>query len=187
MIGMYKIDKTGIGEIFFPELDAGQAAARGAAKEVSNVFANAFDTAVTTAPRSKNKLVNLFNTAIKKSERHWSKNENITGFWDAVKTHSLTFMGKTIGEGLEEVAEEAVSDLAKSTFNLYSYVTGRKNEKGEQLTFDVLSTAPERYGMSLLGGAIGGAVYGAKMIVTGENLSNQTKQELVYLIRNGQT
>lgn len=187
MIGMYAVDKTGIGEIFFPELEAGQAAARGAAKQTSKIFAEAFDNSIIKAPKSKNKLVNLFNTALEKSQKHWSINNNITGFWDAVKTHSLTLMGKTIGEGLEEVAEEAVTDLAKSTFNLYSYITGRKNEKEEQLTFDILETAPERYGMNFLGGAIGGAIFGGKMIVTGENLSGQTKQELVYLIRNGQT
>jgi hypothetical protein len=37
----------------------------------------------------------------------------LTNYWDDIQFHSTGFIGKAIGEGLEEVSEEVVSDLAK--------------------------------------------------------------------------
>jgi hypothetical protein len=41
-------------------------------------------------------------------------------FWQDVKDHSLGFVGKSIGEGIEEVSEEGVSDFFKAAYNLAS-------------------------------------------------------------------
>ena len=185
IVGMYAIDKKGLGETFFPELDMGEAAARNEARKLTKRFAEPFDNI--KGPTSKNKLVKLWNSAKNKSFIHWSEKDNITGFWDAVKTHSLNFMGKTIGEGLEESAEEAVSDLSKSIMNLWLEYTDKRDKDNKPIRFDIWEDMLERQAMNFFGGAIGGAVFAGAEIVNGTRLSRQSKQELAYLIRNGQT
>jgi hypothetical protein len=39
-------------------------------------------------------------------------------YWQGIKEHSLGFFGKSLGEGIEEVSEELVTDFTKSTFNM---------------------------------------------------------------------
>jgi hypothetical protein len=82
----------------------------------------------------------------------------VRDFRNAAKARELPLLGKTIGEGLEEVSEELVTDLIKSAGELaadFGWISG-PNDLG---AWDNMG---DRYLMSLLGGAIGGGIFGIK-------------------------
>lgn len=172
--GMYAVDRTGLGELFFPELKGNQATLRGAIQQVTDDVNKGLSTMANTVGPKPNKLAKLFDNAKKYSSNYWSD----------IRNHTTGFVGKAIGEGLEEVSEEAVVDLAKATFNWASDMGYTKS--GVQL--DAWENAMERYGMNFFGGAIGGAIfYGVDVVQNGKATNEQTNQELIYLIRNGRT
>lgn len=171
--GMYAVDRTGLGEIFFPELKGDQEVYRKAITSVGDEITKGLNTIAKQDIPRKHKLSKLFDWSKKKSSR----------FWSDMKNHSLGFFGKAVGEGLEEVAEELVSDFAKSTYNVaaeFGYT--KTNQK-----LDAWDDWAARYGMSFFGGAIGGAIFQGVDIV--QNLKNPEalNQELIYLVRNGRT
>jgi hypothetical protein len=58
-----------------------------------------------------------------------------------------------VAEGVEEVSEELLYDVSKSLFNVVSYLRGP--EATRLTAFDDVAN---RYGLSFVGGALGGAV-----------------------------
>lgn len=173
--GMFVWDRTGIGEIFFPELKGDQQAFRRAINSVGDEIAKGFDTTLAAARTEGRKkgLAKLFQKAKEKS----------SDFWKQVNEHSLTFTGKALGEGIEEVGEEFIMDFAKSTYNWAQEFGWTKTN----VHLDAWENIAERYGMSFFGGAIGGAVFAGVDIVQNQRNPEQLNQELVYLIRNGRT
>jgi hypothetical protein len=90
----------------------------------------------------------------------------------------LGFVGKSIGEGLEEVSEELVADLSKSLGELAGeFGIASKTDYG------AWDNPLERYTMSFLGGAVGGAMFYG---INGPS-ERKTEEEMIYLIRNGKT
>ena len=172
--GMYAVDRTGLGEIFFPELKTSVPAYRQAIKEVAEEVNKGFQTlAKSNIPQPK-KLAKFFDTAKKKSSDYWSD----------VRNHTTGFAQKMLTEGLEEMSEEAVVDLAKATFN-WAQEMGFTESKNK---LNAGENAFERYGMSFFGGAIGGAIFHGVDVVNNHRATNeQTNQELINLIRNGRT
>lgn len=172
--GMYAVDRTGLGEIFFPELKTSVPAYRQAIKEVAEEVNKGFQTlAKSNIPQPK-KLAKFFDTAKKKSSDYWSD----------VRNHTTGFAQKMLTEGLEEMSEEAVVDLAKATFN-WAQEMGFTESKNK---LNAGENAFERYGMSFFGGAIGGAIFHGVDVVNNHRAANeQTNQELIYLVRNGRT
>ena len=169
VLGMYGIMRTGLGETFFPEL---QSAEKIAARKATSPLIGEMKKALSTfadAPK-QTKLKNLMGKAKEISNKYWQD----------VQGHSLTFVQKAFTEGLEEVSEELVADFVKQTYNLFTDlgVTSTKNK----FKFD---DALARYGMSFLGGSLGGAVFGGVEIVNTIK-SKPINQELTYLLRNQQ-
>jgi len=75
-------------------------------------------------------------------------------FESKAKERTLGFLGKAVGEGLEEVSEELVADLIKSLFEIagqYGWAS--------QKSYGAWENAGDRYLMSFLGGAVGGGLF----------------------------
>ena len=96
-----------------------------------------------------------------------------------------------LGEGIEEVSEEALADFSKSCFNLVQQLQGddvRLNAWNHNWDW---SQAADRYGMAFAGGIIGGGInaaasdYKANREILNMN-SQQAMQQLVYMARNNE-
>lgn len=173
--GMFVWDRTGIGEIFFPELKGEQMVYQKAIDSVAKEITKGFGQVAEVAAQEGRKkgLAKVFN---------WAKNKS-SNFWKQVNDHSLTFTGKAFGEGIEEVGEELIMDFAKSTFNWAQEFGWTKTDTH----LDAWENMAERYGMSFFGGALGGAIFAGVDLVQNSRNSEQLNQELIYLIRNGKS
>jgi hypothetical protein len=91
-------------------------------------------------------------------------------------------IGKAVGEGLEEVAEELVSDVSRGFYSLLGDLgLYDKSIKGSVIDYD---TALERYGMSFLGGTLGGGLfYGVEKFQN--RFDKRQDRDLVKLIKDG--
>jgi len=183
-VGMFAVDKyLGLGEMFF---DDETAAARrmyrnslraSVENDVNPTLARLG--AVKTAEReSKKSLLNLFN------EGKESAMKFIKDYHYDIKDRSLSIVGKSVGEGLEEVSEELVTDVMKSLYQL-----GHEFGLTSQENVGAWDNAGERYLMSLFGGAIGGGMFaGVDMIRNPKSTSDKnTQKELLHLVREGRT
>jgi hypothetical protein len=88
------------------------------------------------------------------------------------------------GEGFEEVSEELLADVSKSAFNAVNWLRG--DETRIAGTWD---NVIDRYGMSLLGGFIGGGVSSVNTDFSyAQQLAKMTNesaiQEIVYMVNN---
>ena len=182
-LGMFAVDKYAhLGEIFFD--DATEDSVKAARKAIKNeltgdkglrevltngiinnpeVQQNGAKRYLSIINNSANKIKNLFNN-----------------FNEDLKYHTLGFFGKAIGEGTEEVAEELVTDTAKSIYELAGYLGADTSVKD----IGAWDNAFDRYTMSFLGGAVGGGIFYAKEALTNIK-ANKHDQELAALIRNG--
>jgi len=107
---------------------------------------------------------------------------------------STTFKGNVtdipsamIAQGLEMGAQDVMQDAIKGIYNGMSAL-GITSSKDKDFEFGNLGQISSRYGMSLLGGAIGGAVFKIHdqiMNPVKESLDDPTKKELYYIARNG--
>jgi hypothetical protein len=102
-------------------------------------------------------------------------------FSQRVKDKDLGVFGKAMGEGLEEVGEEFVTDISRQLydFGVYNYALGYDKTIKSAGSWE---NALERYSMSLLGGFLGGGLYGLQNMGS----YNHTKDwDLMDLIREG--
>lgn len=184
-LGMFAVDKYAhLGEIFFDDAteDSVKAARQVLKKELSGdkglqevmtkgiinnpeVINNGAKRYLTIINNTANKVKDLFNN-----------------FNEDLKYHTLGFFGKAVGEGTEEVAEELVTDTAKSIYELAGYLGANTSTKD----IGAWDNAFDRYTMSFLGGAVGGGVFYAKEAFQNPNMrANKQDQEMAALIRNG--
>lgn len=175
-LGMYAVDRSGLGELFFDDLTAVHTKeVRVALRDEMKAWQKSL-TQIIKNPDLKgpNKMVNLINEGRKIGKKV------LTNYWDDVQFHSTGFIGKAIGEGLEEVSEEVVSDLAKQfyeiggSFNIFS-----------QKDVGAWKDGWTRYGMSFLGGALGGGIFYGAGVVNGQYPLNINSSDITYLARNG--
>lgn len=178
-VGMFSVDKyLGLGEMFFDDPDA---IARREFKQVlrreSEDLVNNIRNLATT-PESKKSYLDIFRGGIKSAQNAVNK------YYDETKDRSLTLLGKALGEGLEEVSEELVTDINKSLYEIAA-------DFGYTSTKDVgaWENAKERYLMSFFGGAIGGAMFGGieAFRTPSSTFDKNSKKELLYLIKEGKT
>lgn len=100
-------------------------------------------------------------------------------------------LAQGLGEGIEEVSEEALADFSKSCFNLVQQLQGddvRMNAWNHNWSW---SEAANRYGMSFAGGILGGGINAAASdYKVNRDLLNmdsqQAMQQLVYMTRNNE-
>lgn len=178
-VGMFSVDKyLGLGEMFFddPDAVARREFKRVLGEESNNLISNIKNLANT--PESKKSYLDLFKGGIKIAKNTVNK------YQGKVKDRSLTLLGKSIGEGLEEVSEELVTDISKSLYEIAA-------DFGYASTKDVgaWDNANERYLMSFFGGAIGGAMFGGIEAFRNPTsaFDKNSKKELLYLIKEGKT
>lgn len=188
-LGMFAVDKyLGLGELFFDDAteDSVKAARQALKKELFGYeekngvkhmgIREAFAQIDATNDTAANKLVQKIHTAAD-TVKSWMGN-----YADDLKYHTLSGLGKALGEGLEEVSEELVTDTAKSFYELAGYL-GFKTSTKDVGAWD---NAFERYSMSFLGGALGGGIFYAKEAFNGEQYKrDKNNDEIATLIRNG--
>lgn len=161
---------TGIGEWILPELKG-----KGLkTKKIIEVFAN--------APKEARSFTT--NVDKKSVAKYWfNKGKDLA--------KSLTLAGKGLfgqvvsgglGEGIEEVSEELLADVAKSCYNTAQWLKG-DNEK----RISAWENSFDRYSMSFLGGTVGGGLTAAGTSFKMGSLDmspEQARQELIYMLRH---
>lgn len=181
-IGMFAVDKYAhLGELFFDDLTADyeRQLRRTFSKEAKSWYDNIVKQTVQDPQISNfNKFRKLFQTGVDFGKKH------INQFAEDLKYHSTGFLGKAIGEGIEEVSEELVADLSKGMYE----ALGALGVDTQVKNVGAFNDALKRYGMSFLGGTLGGGLfYGVNVYQNGKFHVDQTQDELIYLIRNNKT
>lgn len=191
-LGMYTVDRMGIGELFFDEL------AKNDMRQIKNAllgekenWAKALGISTKTIPEGTNKFKKLILTGRDKMAKA------LSDYADDIKYHTTGAVGKAIGEGLEEVSEDVVTDLSKATYEMlhnfglttqanvgaFNYDPNLNGEgKGGYNIAQLLS----RYGMSLVGGSLGGGMFYGVGVLQGKNFHiNKDSGNMLYLTREG--
>lgn len=178
-LGMFGLNKyAGLGEIFFDDAtdDAVKLARQSIKSEMKDAI-KMFDKIKQSDLPQPNKMLKYINIASDKVKGVLNQ------FSDDLKYHTLNFAGKAVGEGLEEVSEELISDVAKEIYQL----AGQFGVDTTLKDIGAWDNALERYTMSFLGGAIGGGIfYGKEALIDGKSYKRDSKNwEMATLIRNG--
>ena len=192
--GEYAILNTGLGEWVLPELRAG----RYKAKAIYN--------AITKQNPEVQKLYKQFGKQLtnisKEGKKEYTKKlfdigKNIARaeYANGTKTMSAT-LAAGAGEGFEEVSEELLADFSKGCFDVVQWLQGddtRINAFGYDFKTGEWNSKEliDRYGMSLIGGFVGGSLTNlGTNYQTMKNFNNMTSEqavnELVHMIRNGE-
>ena len=183
-VGMtYANQKLGFGEMFLDNdtkkfMNSIATAVGKSAKQVQQEVARQ---SVSNAEReSVNHLMGVFNLAKTKSA------DAIKGLFKDIKNGTATVYQKAIGEGIEEVSEELIMDFSKATTETLANFGWRGPL--DQLDTDAFDHMLERYTMSLIGGAIGGGIFGGieSFKVRGVK-NNELNRELTYYVSKGYT
>ena len=179
IVGMFSVDKyLGLGEMFFddPNAVARREFKRVLGEESESLVSNIRNLA--TVPESKKSYLDIFKSGVKTAQNAVNK------YYNKTKDRSLTLLGKALGEGLEEVSEELVTDINKALYEVAA-------DFGYTSTKDIgaWENARERYLMSFFGGAIGGAMFGGieAFRTPSSAFDKNSKKELLYLVKEGKT
>lgn len=190
-LGMYTVDRLGIGEMFFDEL------AKQSAREINTaIMANKDEWIRTFLKQARESIgnANKFKQLIIDSRNKVAK--LLGDYKDNIKYHTTGAIGKAVGEGLEEVSEDVVTDLANSTYAMlhelgitqsndimgFGYDKELNDGKGG---YDIARLLA-KYGMSFTGGTLGGGLfYGVNAIKSGTVHAPKNSQDMLYLVNQG--
>lgn len=174
-IGMFAVDKyLGLGEMFFND-EPSRRAIREAARHNAELLMGSAGIREAAETETKKGIMGLIQKGIGVGKRA------VSDYHSAIKDRSLGFIGKSLGEGLEEVSEELVADVSKYMGEL----AGRLGYFS-QTDYGAGENAFERYAMSFLGGAAGGGLfYGVEVFQNRNNDAKDFQNELTYLLRQG--
>lgn len=184
-LGMFSVDRfLGLGEVFFDELkNEAKIAFRNTIKKEADNLAKSFTEGLISNPELKQHAIK---SGIQKGI-NFAKSVT-SKFADDLKNHTTGFFGKAIGEGLEEVSEELVTDLSKQLYQLAGEFSPNFINTSGVTDVGAWENWAERYTMSLLGGALGGGLfYGVDIVQNGKFHRDTTKDELIYLVSNNKT
>ena len=174
-IGMFTVDKyLGLGEMFFND-EPSRRAIREAARHNAELLMGSAGIREAAETETKRGIMGLIQKGIN------SGRKAVSDYHTAIKDRSLGFIGKSLGEGLEEVSEEIVSDVSK-----YMGELAGKLGYFSQSDYGAGENAFDRYAMSFLGGAAGGGLfYGVEAFQNRNTSSKDFQNELTYLLRQG--
>ena len=168
---MFSVDRFAhLGEVFYDDLTA--ESIKQGRQAVKKELKDALDT--------------IYKPGTKDSPGNWYKKGAAFGkraaetFVENLKDHNLGGVGKALGEGLEEVSEELVTDLTKATYSLLGDLGMYDKSVKDTGAFENML---ERYSMSLLGGTIGGGLFYGVEKYKGFNKTRD--KDLVTLINEG--
>lgn len=177
-LGMFAVDKTGLGELMFDE--ATEESIKQARRALKNEFKQAQDNIFKGIKETEGTPANKYMKYIQSAARIGKK--FIENFSDDMKYHTTNLLQKMVGEGVEEVSEELVADTAKSIYEL----AGKLGMDTSVKDVGAWDNMIERYSMNFLGGALGGGIfYGKEVWDKGTFKIDKSDEELVTLIRNG--
>lgn len=194
MLGMFSVDKyLGLGEMFFDEFneETGEKAIRNAIKKEIDKWANPLKEIAKGSDKGNKTALSVLKSKNFLTDKYET-------FFSALKNHSLTALGKAVGEGMEEVSEELCADMSKQIYEwaaqwkptdaLFRDLT-TENVGAFDNAFDNplwLQQMTARYGMNFLGGVMGGGLfYGVERWKKRNQPKRDTTQDnLVYAIRN---
>jgi hypothetical protein len=187
-LGMFSVDRfLGLGEMFFDELrNDTRIAMRNVFNKESEALANQIFNGADAVIKNPELKENALRKLIKKG-MDFSK--NLTGeFADNVRNHATGFFGKALGEGLEEVSEELVTDLSKQLYELAGEFSPNFINQSGITDIGAWDHAFERYMMSFIGGTLGGGIfYGVDVFQNKSFKRDTSRDELIYLIANNKT
>ena len=173
---------TGLGEWIIPEAQ-GQKLKYGAIvnalkKEVKEVSEDAVESA--TKEGRQNIFRKIFNIGKKIATDDYARKSYTSGMYSPMQV----VLAHAAGEGFEEVSEEVLADISKSAFNVVNWLRG-----DETRIAGAWENMGDRYGMSLLGGFVGGGISSAATDFSQAkalaSMTNETAiQEIVYMINN---
>lgn len=174
-IGMFSVDKyLGLGEMFFND-EPSRRAIREAARHNAELLMGSAGIREAAETETKKGIMGLIQRGIGVGKKA------VSDYHSAIKDRSLGFIGKSLGEGLEEVSEELVADASK-----YMGELAGKLGYFSQTDYGAGENAFERYAMSFLGGAAGGGLfYGVDAFQNRNNDTKDFQNELTYLLRQG--
>ena len=173
IIGMYSVDKfLGLGEMFFQKSGARQAI-RESAKHNAELYMAGRNVAEDMT--TKKGIIGAIQKGINNGKKA------VNDYLDKSKYGGLSLVGKSLGEGLEEVSEELVSDVSKQIGELLGHLG-----YFSQTDYGAWDNAFDRYAMSFLGGSLGGAIFGIKQAWDNRNVKLDNFQNNInYLIGQG--
>lgn len=173
-VGMFSVDKyLGLGEMFFNDEPA-RRAIRESARHNAELLMSQVGIQQTTASTKKG-IIGLIQKGMKIGKKA------VEDYRGNIKDRSLGFFGKSLGEGLEEVSEELVTDISKYLGEL----AGRMGYFS-QTDYGAWENLLDRYGMSFLGGAAGGGMfYGVELVQNRNQQSRELQNDIMYLLRQG--
>lgn len=191
--GEYAILNTGLGEWILPELRAGRYRSQAIARALTSVDAK-------TQNLYKKFGQQLSNFSKEGKKEYTKKLFNIgrdiarAEYANGTKTLTAT-LASAAGEGVEEVSEELLADFSKGCYDVVKWLQGedtRLNSFGYDFSKGTWNGSEliDRYGMSLVGGFVGGGLTNLgtnyKMINGFNNMTSEKAiQEVVYMARNG--
>ena len=181
-VGMFSVDKyLGLGEMFY---DPAQKAERAAYRNA--VLGETKKITEQLKQLTPEVTVGMGNKAVSDTKKGLGKyfikgiqagRKAVEDYHSAIKEGTLGFFGKAIGEGLEEVSEELVTDITKQL----GEIAGQYGISGTT-DLGAWNNMKDRYLMSFLGGAIGGGIFSLK---DGNFKERQASGELLTLLRQG--
>lgn len=191
--GEYAILSTGLGEWILPELRAGKYRSQAIARALTSVDAE-------TQNLYKKFGQQLSNFSKEGKKEYTKKLFNIgrdiarAEYANGTRTMTAT-LASAAGEGVEEVSEELLADFSKGCYDVVKWLQGedtRLNSFGYDFSKGTWNGSEliDRYGMSLVGGFVGGGLTNLgtnyKMINGFNNMTSEKAiQEVVYMARNG--
>ena len=131
------------------------------------------------------------------AKKDWAKRlfkagrDIFTAEYSTAKKTMGSVLAQGLGEGIEEVSEEALADFSKACFNVVQKLQGDETRLNSWNHNWSWSEAANRYGMSLAGGFLGGGINAAASDFKGyrgldQMTSQQAMQEFIYMVRNGE-
>ena len=173
---------TGLGEWIMPELQGDKlkyrAVINALQKEVKPLTQDAAETA--TKEGRQNLFKRIFNIGKRIATDDYARQQFASSTYNPMQV----VLAHAAGEGFEEVSEELLADVSKSAFNVVNWLRGDDTRIAE-----AWENIGDRYGMSLLGGFIGGGISSAGTDFSyarqlGKMTNQSAIQEIVYMINN---
>jgi hypothetical protein len=173
---------TGLGEWIMPELHGDKlkykAMVNALKKEVKDISGNAAEAA--TKEGRQNIFKKIFNLGKKFATDDYAKQQFVSSDYNPMKV----VLAHAMGEGFEEVSEELLADVSKSTFNVVNWLRG-----DETRIAGTWENVLDRYGMSLIGGFLGGGISSVNTDFSqarelGKMTTQSAIQEIIYMVNN---
>jgi hypothetical protein len=171
----------GLGEWIMPELHGDKLKYRAiinALKKEVKPLSEAADTA--TKEGRQNFVKKIFDIGKKIATDDYARQQFASKTYNPMKV----VLAHAAGESFEELSEEVLADVSKTAFNMVGWLRG-----DETRISGAWKDMGDRYGMSLLGGFIGGGLSSvgtdfsyAKQL--GQMTNESAMQEIIYMINN---